>query len=144
MVGGGTLSGTWREDTRTSQRDRSGDQVGGNPYLVGRDLDPVTRRAAPAPSESDRLAVDQERSAPDAVGLSACEGVLEALDAERTARADRLGPSDVEVVVGEEQWGERSGSVGAACSPNGEGLEVDVGIQAGGSVVHVIERTHGA
>ncbi len=84
--------------------------------LVENDLDAFGRWATTPPWEPCRLAVDQQRPAPHPVRLVTHERVFEACSPERARPTDRLRASDVEVLVGEEEVGERAGTVGASCS----------------------------
>lgn len=92
----------------------SGDEVFGNRDFVGHDLDAVRRWSAASTSKTHGFAVDEQGSAPDAVRLAADQGAFEALRAERAGATDRLGPSDVEIVVRKEEVGKRPRSIRAS------------------------------
>jgi hypothetical protein len=85
-----------------------------NRNLIGHELDAVRRRTATSSRESDGLAVDQQRSTPDAVRLAPDESAFETMRAEHAGSTDRLRSSDVEIVVGEEEVGKRPRAIRAS------------------------------
>ncbi len=70
----------------------------------------------------DDAASGDQLATPHTPGFLSFERAREAFDPQRALGADRLGTGDVDDVIGEEQWGERSVAVGAPCD---RGLESD-------------------
>ncbi len=101
---------------------RSGDEVFGNRDFLGDRFDAMDWRATASAGEAHRFAVDQQGPAPDAVRFAAFERTGEAVGLQGAGATDRLGPSDLEVVVGEEEMGERAGPIRAS-SPADERRE---------------------
>ncbi len=115
----------------------SGNQVRGDGNFLGGNLDAIAGRPPASTYKSSRLAVDQQDATPHAVRLAAIECVLETRCTQRTFGAHRLGASDIDVVVGEEERSERARTIGASGMANREWLEDGVGVEAGGSHVHI-------
>jgi hypothetical protein len=65
---------------------------------------------------SDNAPIFDQLTSPDSPGLDAFECFVEARSLQRTSGTDRLGPGNVDIVITEEQWGQRAVPVCAACS----------------------------
>ena len=116
-----SMTGASRESSTSSQcpssrgRARSGDQVRRDRHLVDDEYRPWRlRRTAASPLDGDDHPVDHQLAAPHPVGLGAAEGGREAHRSESALRADRLGASEIELVLGEEEPGQGSLAVGAS------------------------------
>lgn len=102
-------------DTIPNHGGRSGDQVWWERHLVDdEDRSRLFRRTPTTPLDGDHHTVDEQLTTPDPVGLGAFDRSGEARLSETAPAAHRLGPSDVELVLGEEQVGECAVPVGTS------------------------------
>ena len=101
--------------------------------LVDDELGPgVLRRATARALVGDDAPVEQQLATPDAPRLLAVLGLPEAGGGEGALAADRLGPGDVDDVVGEEQRGQGPVAVGAAGQAGTDGGGTPLGWMGGG------------